>query len=85
MRIQNIPNRANDECYEASVIGSKQEVEAYSAFSAFTTDFIEEEGDGKFSITVMSSWFVNKKEFKDELVQDLKKFRAFLATKTNNI
>ena len=76
MRIENIANQANDRYYELTIIGTEAEIEAYHAFTKHTTDFIEEELNEEYSITVISSHFdTSKKEFRAEITADLKAFR----------
>ena len=76
MRIQNISNKKADNTYELEVVGTEAQVEAYQEFTQFTADFIEEEEDGNFSITIMSCNSFSKKEFRQEVTQELKEFRS---------
>ena len=75
MRIERIANIKNDRTFEASVIGTEVEVEAFASYTSFTSDFIEEEEEGVFSITIMGNTGFGKKDFKSELTKELKAFR----------
>ncbi len=74
MRIENIQNKAGDRCYELAVIGTEAQVEEFHEFTSFESDFVEDQGNGNFSITIMTKWACNKKEFRQELTQELKEF-----------
>ena len=75
MRISNIANNKADKVYEVEVIGTLAEVEAFEVFTSYTADFIEEELNGEYSITIMGSNEWSKKEFRGYVTEELKKFR----------
>ena len=76
MRIANIKNNKGDNTYEVYIIGSEADINAYQLYTNLTADFVEEELNDEFSITIMSDqWASNKKEFRAEVVADLKEFR----------
>jgi len=75
MKISNIANSKADSTYELVVIGTEQEVNAFETFTKFTADFIEEELNEKFSITIMGNTGFGKKDFKAEVTRELKEFR----------
>ena len=75
MRIENISNNKNDRTFEASVVGTESEIEAFETYTSFTSDFIEEEEEGIFSITIMGNTGFGKKDFRAELTRELKSFR----------
>ena len=76
MRIANQANQANDRTYELTIIGTEAEVEAFQAFTSYSADFIEEELNDEFSITIMGNDGYGKKEFRAEVTAELKAFRA---------
>ena len=76
MRISNIANNKADKTYELQVIGTLQEVEDFAGFTSYTADFIEEDLNGKYSLTIMGSNEWSKKEFRGFVTEELKKFRA---------
>ncbi len=75
MRISNIANNKADNTYEIVVIGTEQEVNDFETFTKFTADFIEEELNEEFSITIMGNTGFGKKDFKAEVTRELKEFR----------
>ena len=75
MRIANISNKKQDETFELEIQGTEQEVEDFSNFTQFTSDFIEEEGEDLFSITIMGNTGFGKKDFRAEVTKELKEFR----------
>jgi len=77
MRISNIANNKADKVYELEVIGTLQEVEDFASFTSYTADFIEEDLNGKYSLTIMGSNEGSKKEFRGFVTEELKKFRNF--------
>jgi hypothetical protein len=78
MRIENIANQANDKVLEASVIGTQAEVEGFGSHTQFTADFVEEESNDEWSISIMAPNDWGKKEFKKELAAELKAYRKTL-------
>ncbi len=75
IRILNIANKKADTTYELSIIGTEKEVEEFGGFTQFTADFIEEEQNGEFSITIMGNTGFGKKDFKEVVTKELKEFR----------
>jgi len=75
MRISNIANNKADNTYEVLIIGTEQDVNAFEAFTKFTADFIEEELNNEFSITIMGNTGFGKKDFRAEVTRELKEFR----------
>ena len=75
MRISNIANNKADKVYEVEVIGTLAEVEGFEVFTSYTADFIEEELNDEYSITIMGSNEWSKKEFRGFVTEELKKFR----------
>lgn len=77
MRIENIANEAGDYYYEVTIIGTEEEVNQYATYTKFTADFIEEEYNGDYSITVIGT-SANKKDFRATVTKELKEFRKSL-------
>ncbi len=75
MRIANISNNKGDKTYEVEIIGTEKEVNEFAEFTSFTADFIEEELNDEFSITIMGNTGYGKKDFRAEIVRELKEFR----------
>ena len=74
MRIENIANQIDYNFYELTIIGTEQEVESFAQFTKHTADFIEDELDGTFSITIIGR-DNTKKEFRKNVTAELKAFR----------
>jgi len=75
MRIDNIANNKGDKTYELTIIGKESELQKFAEFTKYTADFIEEELNDGFSMTIMSAWEWNKKEFRAQVTAELKEFR----------
>ena len=78
MRISNIANNKGDQTYELTIIGTENEVEEFSSFTQYLADFVEDEYNGEFSITIMGSMEFSKKEFRATVTEELKNFRKTL-------
>ena len=75
MRIENIANNKEDNTFELTIFGTESEVEAFGDFTQFTSDFIEEELNDEYSITIMGNTGCGKKDFRSEVTAELKAFR----------
>ena len=78
MRVDNIANKKGDRTYEISIIGTEQELEGFMSFTSHPQDFLEEENETEFSLTIMGSWEMNKKEFVESVRHELKEFKKLL-------
>ena len=75
MRIENIANRKEDNTFEITIIGTEDQIESFESFTKFTADFIEEELNDEFSITIMGNTGFGKKDFRSAVTAELKEFR----------
>ena len=80
MRITNCPhdNDHQEGVYELWIIGTEDEIDKYASYTKFDNDFIEEELNDEWSITVIGDYQDCKKEFRAEVTAELKAFRKTL-------